>query len=228
VRRVAWRVASEPDIVGRRLGRWIRNAPTKETCVRLATLLLGSSLAACAAVPSSGIPDQQGSAAEANPRSNRVSIYLGQRSLDEDDYQPVEDQGTIGVEFSQELPDSVIGWEVGLTGSGDGDEILGIDIAAATAELYGGVRKSFGSDSVRPYIGAGLSVISVAVDTDVSAEEDDGSLGLYAHGGVNFQISPLFSLGVDLRGLFGSDIHLSGVDTDADYVQFALVAGFAF
>ena len=70
----------------------------------------------------------------------------------------------LGLEFSQERPGSAVGWELGLMASGDESTSSGIDVEGATAEVYGGVRKSFGSGSLRPVIGGGLSAIAAAVE----------------------------------------------------------------
>jgi hypothetical protein len=154
---------------------------------------------------------------------NRFSIYLGGRSLDEDDYSPVEDQGMIGFEFVHEPPTSAIGFEVGIAGSGDEDGA----VEASTGELYAGFRKTFGDQAVHPYIGGGLAYIASEVEVG-GADDDDASAAAYVHGGVQFDITDAFFVGVDLRVLFGSDLEIGGVDTDADYGQLALVLGFAF
>ncbi len=196
--------------------------------MRLVALLLGLSFASCTVVPSS---NYESSAANSKDRANRVTAYLGGRSFSDDNIEDagVEDQGVIGVQFSQQRADWAVGWEAGLLISADSDDGQGFDVDVATAELYGGVRKSFGSGVVRPYVGAGLSLIGVAVDVEVLDDDDDDSaLGFYAHGGVDFQITPLFSLGLDVRGLLGADVELFGADIDTDYLQFALAAGFSF
>lgn len=113
-------------------------------------------------------------------------------------------------------------------GSADDDTISGVDVEAATGELYGGVRKSFGEGTVRPYVGRGLSIIRAAIDVEGGDEEDDVAPALYLHGGVAFAITPTFGLGLDLRGLFGSDIELNGVEGDADHGQLAIFLGFSF
>lgn len=174
--------------------------------------------------------ETEGSTTAAPVRSNRVSGYFGMRQLDGQEYfESVEDQLTFGVQFSQEQPEWVVGWEAGGMFSIDSEEEADIRVSAATAEGFVGARKTFGSGTVRPYLGAGISYISVAVDSDEFLESDhDGSFGLYAHGGVNFHISSRFSLGLDARGLFGTDIEIYETEADADYVQFAVVAGYSF
>lgn len=154
----------------------------------------------------------------------RLQLLLGQRSLDEGDYEPVEDQVALGVEVSQEVPGSAFGWELGLIGSFDEDPVSGIgDVEGRTAELYAGLRKTIAgtSSAVRPYLGGGLSVIGSSFEAG-GVDDEDASIAAYAHAGVELEISPTLAVGLDLRGLFGSDLELFGLDTDADYTQLAV------
>jgi opacity protein-like surface antigen len=194
-----------------------------KTTVAISFLLLAS----CAAAPAAVRPaTAEGAPSESKP--NRIALYLGQRSFDEDDYAPVEDQFTFGLEFAQEYRDSPVGWEIGLMGSADESSVGGFDVEGSTGEIYGGVRKSFGSERIRPYVGAGVSFINSDFEVVGVGSDDDSSVGAYAHGGVAFEITPSFLLGLDLRGLFGTDIEIAGFQTDADYLQFAIFAGFGF
>jgi hypothetical protein len=189
--------------------------------MKLAIALAALSLTACAAQSSSA-------PVAAKEKENRIALYLGQRSLDKGDWEPVEDQPTIGLEFVHETADFPVGFEVGLMGSSDDDNVGGVDLTGSTGELYGGVRKTFGSDVVRPYVGAGLSYIDAKIEASGFGDEDDSSIAGYIHGGVDFDITESFFLGVDLRFLFGSDLNIAGFDTDADYTQLALRLGWAF
>lgn len=191
--------------------------------MKLALCLAFLGLTSCAAVHS-GVPAQDSPAA----RDNRISLYLGQRSLDEDDWSPVEDQPTFGIEFSQERAGSVVGWEVGLMGSTDDDTLGGFDVEGSTSELYGGVRKSFLEGALHPYVGGGLSFINGEVKVSGVGSDDDSSVAGYAHGGIDWAVSELIHLGLDLRLLFGSDLDIAGSSGDADYGQLALFIGFAF
>lgn len=151
-----------------------------------------------------------------------LALSIGQNSLDEGDYEPVEDQLALGVGLSQEPPGSIVGWELGLIGSYDEDDVPGFgDIESSTWEFYGGVRKTLvPGEQVRPYVGGGVSLVGVRYEA-LGIHDDDASLAGYAHAGVEVAVSPGFALGLDLRGLFGSDIDLFGVDTDADSTQLA-------
>lgn len=189
--------------------------------MRLATCALCCCLAACAAVT----PAQQPASAW---RDNRISLYVGQRDLDEDDHAPVDEQGTIGLEYSHESPASPLGFELGLMGSSDDDKPGGVKVKGSTGELYGGLKLTFGDDVLRPYVGAGASWIRFKGEVAGTGSDDDGSIAGYVHGGLAVHATDQLVFGLDLRALFGSDITIFGVDTDADYEQLAVFAGFEF
>jgi hypothetical protein len=194
-------------------------------------LLVLLALSACSAVPTAAWQEPH----ENPDRPTRVGLYLGQRNLDEDDYEPVDEQVMLGLEFVHEAADSVVGWEFGLAGSADEEtvQILGedVDVEATTGEVYAGIRKSIGSGRFRPYIGGGVAYIQSELEVSTplgSADVDDGSIAGYLHVGVSFDLTPGFFIGVDLRALLGSDVEYEGFESDADYEQLALTIGGAF
>jgi len=160
----------------------------------------------------------------------KLSVLIGQRSLDEHDWEPLEDQPCLGVEFSSESSGAWVGWEIGFAASTDDDNVLGIDFEGTTTELFGGVKKTFGESTaaVRPYVGAGVAVINADLEGEfmgLSASDDDTGVGGYAHGGFFWVVTGTFSVGLDARILAGTDIELFGVEGDADYFQIAFVLG---
>lgn len=191
--------------------------------MNLAGLVVVSCLASCSAI---------GPATDGQPkvRESRISVYLGQRNMnDEDFYAPLDEQAVFGLEYSREPAGGSIGFEVGIMGSADEETISGVDTTASNGELYGGIHKTFGTEVVRPYVGAGLSFINSNIEFAGFGDDDDSSLAAYVHGGLGVHFSDTISLGFDLRFLFGSDIQFEGfVESDADYGQFALVLAFDF
>ena len=167
-----------------------------------------------------------------------VDILVGQRSLDEDYWTPIDEQVAFGFQAAFQSQDSVVGFETGVLFSRESDSemVQGFDVTldAALIEIYGGVHKSFGAkDSLlRPYLGAGLTALIVAIEGDVEGEfsdtDDDASLGFYVHGGLPFQIAESFRIGIDARLVAGSDLSLFGAEGDADYTQLSAFLGFAF
>lgn len=197
--------------------------------MRLACFLAVLAFASCSTVPRQDEQlDPGGRDDPVRSADNRVGLYVGQRYLDEGEWEPVDEQLALGIEYSHERPGSVIGWEAGFFHSSDDDDVLGFDVEVSTIEFYGGVRKTFGDGVVRPYVGGGLALITLEADISGVGDADDTSPAGYAHAGLAFRVSDSFHVGVDLRALFASDLDLAGIDTDADYEQLALMLGFAF
>lgn len=202
--------------------------------IRLACALAAlSALASCAGFDQEATgPAAARTAARSSPaehHANRLAFYLGGRKLDEDLYAPVDEQGVFAIEYARETPGSAVGFELGLQGGREQDEVLGTDVESTTSELYLGLRKSVPTGSlVRPVFGAGLALVATSIDVAGFGDDEDASLAGYAHAGVLFDLTESFFLGLDLRGLFGSDIELAGLDGDADYAQLALAIGFSF
>lgn len=159
-------------------------------------------------------------------RPNRVNFLLGARELDEDEWQPVDEQGVFGAEFSHRF--SEIAWEVGVLGSADEARSGGGDVEGTLSELYGGLRYEFGDQVVRPYVGAGATFVGAKIDVENGPDDDDSTLAAYVHGGITIDVFPRAYVGLDARGVFGSDVELLGTSRDIDYAQLALVVGFGF
>ncbi|MDZ4774882.1 MAG: outer membrane beta-barrel protein [Planctomycetota bacterium] len=179
-------------------------------------------LAACNSIPRA---DEGGSGTQA-ARANRATFYLGARKFDEDDWSPVEEQGVFGAEFSHRV--GVIGWEVGFLAAANEEREGGVKTEGSSSELYGGLRLEFGDDVIRPYIGAGVTAIATKLDVEGLDDDDDGTLAVYVHVGFTVDVTERVYLGLDARGVFGSDVEVLGVDRDVDYGQLALALGFSF
>lgn len=191
---------------------------------QLSALLLAFFLVSCAATQGTR-PDPASPAAVRHDR--RVTAYIGQRSLD-DDFEPVEDQLVLGAEFSSETQGSAVGWEIAMFASGDSGSFLGTDVDASTWEVAGGFHKTFGDGDVRPYLGAGLAFVQLTAEASGLGEDDDTSVGFYAHGGVAFPMNEQLEIGVDLRTVLGTEMEISGLDVDADYWQLSLLVRWGF
>jgi opacity protein-like surface antigen len=168
-----------------------------------------------------------------------VVVLAGVRQFDEDDWDPVDLQRGYGIEIDSRRPEQAVGFEFGTLYSSEQDDvndvILGdVDVEASFWEIYGGVRKTWDSEgnNLKPYLAGGLALINVDAEVDPvgmpSASDDDTSLGIYLHGGVQWDVANGFLLGLDLRTLIGTDIDLGGYSGDVDYVQLALLLGYSF
>lgn len=214
-------------------------------CIRLAWLVLLST--ACAAT--SDQPLRGGAAGDRPPASalflqeergepaadeiRVLSLRAGMRQFDEDDWSPVEDQVAFGLDFALQPASAPVGFELGLSYSSEDDDVFvptigTVDVDTEFVELYAGVHKSFAAASVRPAVGAGLTMISGEVEVSGpggSGSDDDEAFGFYLHGGIGVPIGDTFEVGVDLRAVLGAELEIAGVDVDADYTQASLFLG---
>lgn len=165
---------------------------------------------------------------------NSVGIVLGNREFNAD-FEPLEDQQVFGVETviahtSENL------FEFGFVGSSENEDVfvsgVGIlDYEVSSNEIYAGMRVSTGDAQFRPYLGVGLTRIEVEAalnDGILELSASDSAVGLYAHAGIQASLNEHIWVGFDVRSVFGTDMELSGIETDADYFQFAGMLGFWF
>ncbi len=197
-----------------------------------ATVLLLAT--ACSSVPSRSAPASPQESADTGVSS--LNLLVGKRQLDEDEWEPVDEPGVIGLEYANEHANAALGFEVGVSiAAAEEDEFVtglgDVEFTNRALEIYGGLRKTFFADAaVRPYLGAGVTAIGVEAEGEaggVSVDDDDTTFGGYAHGGLEFRITDSFRLGVDVRAVFGTDVDLFDASGDTDYEQLALVAGFS-
>lgn len=154
--------------------------------------------------------------------TGNVNFFLGQRMLDKDDWEPLEEQTQFGllVDFKKE------NWPVSIAIDylSSNDEVTQYDtfsalnwtFEASTTEIDVGVRKIFdGSGSqMKPYVGGGVAFIDAEVEVTngfLTVKDDDNGTGFWLNGGVYWTLGQGFNLGVDLR--YSS---ADGDDTDLD------------
>ena len=157
--------------------------------------------------------------------ANHISLFVGNRSMHDDDWDPVDDQTVFGIGYDTKLTNLPFEFEAAVARSKDESG----SVEGITRELSAGIRKTFdvGDTKFHPYVGGGLGLIRAEVETS-GPDDDDTSLGLYLHGGIGYDLSENWQVGLDLRFLFGSDIDLLGNSMDADYTQFAVYVAYAF
>src|SRR5262249_54456107 len=117
----------------------------------------------------------------AHAGSGNVNFAIGQRSLDQNDYQPVDQQPFLGVtaDFQTKYPFNFAG---GLYYSHKQDSLDAVtDVSASITEATFGVLKSFDTHSnMHPFVGGGLGFVQVHAQIDgpisVSASDSAGAL----------------------------------------------------
>lgn len=186
------------------------------------------------------VPGLAISDSSSNPGSwtGNINAFLGMKYLDEDDWEPLEDQNEFGikVDFKQQ------GWPVSiaidyLSSSGDDtmllyDPILGnvlFDFEGETSELCLGVRKIWDhSPKVRPFIGGGIAFINAEIGgraLGISVSDDDNVIGVWIGGGVYWTLAEHFNIGFNLRWS-KAEVTLFGVGGEAGGNHVGLLLGY--
>jgi hypothetical protein len=164
---------------------------------------------------------------------SNMTVLVGQRFLDEDDWEPVEEPLAVSVEFDHYGRFDPAGFEIGFSYAEDSGDVGPVEIDSQIWELYGGVRKTFSlaEDRLHPYISAGMSWSNAEVDASaggLSSNIDDDALGFYLRGGVYYTFGGGLNLGLDYRKLLGADFDAEGASADGDFDQFSLSLGYSF
>lgn len=191
---------------------------------RFASVCIAASGVAACAAPIERAPEVR--AQEVLPRTNpqgQGAVHLGLRYLDDDAfYEPLEEPVALGVEYARRFQKGgTFGFEAG--GFLASDAELGVDLLFLEGDL--GLRASHDIDRFQVFAGGGIALILAQVESAVLSE-DDYTIGPYVHAGAIYYVTTDFFLGVDARLVTGTEIDFpSFVETDADYVQVALLLG---
>jgi opacity protein-like surface antigen len=198
--------------------------------MKLALPLLCALLGSCSALPPA-VPVPQGSPNlvphEPAQLQNRITGYVGGRALDDSDWEPVDRQPALGLQFARQGVDAALGWEAGAMFSSDDSSKAGTPVRGRTRELYLGVHARPEAQRVHPVVGAGVSFLRGELDSGPLDSSDTAFAG-YGHIGLDIDVTSNVSFGIDYRLLLGSSMRIAGFDIDANYQQFALTFGFGF
>ncbi len=149
--------------------------------------------------------------------SGDVNFILGQKLLNQEDWEPVEAQDAFGVEMSWGKQRWPIQIATDLFGSYKEDKDVGI--TGKTAEFGIGIRKIWGHGHVHPYLGGGAAFVYGGAELDFSGimvKDSDTSAGAWAGGGFFWRLGSRFNLGLAARyskakvTLFDSDMEAGG------------------
>jgi opacity protein-like surface antigen len=167
--------------------------------------------------------------ANASQWTGNVNFFLGGKTLEENEWAPVDEQGEFGVlvDFKQsQWPVSIA---IDILGSADEATVSGFNFEGITSEFNVGVRKIWqvAGSSIRPYIGGGLAFVYAEFKETsfFTISNDDNSTGIWLNGGVYWTLGQNFNLGLDLR-YSQADVTLFGVDVDAGGTHAGIILGY--
>lgn len=174
--------------------------------------------------------------AQAQESTGNVNVFLGTKSLDDEDWAPVEDQSEAGIEFDFRETSWPVNWVLGLRRSESDetfvDPVFGpVAATGRTTEFSFGVRKIWDQGPiVSPYLGGGLALVNAEFEATVSGasgSDSDSSVGLWLGGGVYFTLADHFNIGIDLR-FSAAQATLFGVEGEAGGRHLGLLVGYHF
>ncbi len=162
--------------------------------------------------------------------TGNANFFLGQKSLDSNDWEPLEDQ----IEFGAEVSWGPKSWPVLIATdiliSGDSDDISGVDVDAATSEFDFGVRKIWAVESFHPYVGGGLAIVGAAIEASSggnSIDESDNGVGVWVGGGAFWRLGSHFNIGGSVR-FSTADVEFGSEDVDAGGFHVGLLLGWGW
>ena len=161
---------------------------------------------------------------------------VGLRSFEDPDWEPLEDQPMLALEYAEAVGSGFLWLEGGMRYAFDQDDVPdGFDtrpVDVETFELSIGVLKSIplGSLPLRPYIGGGGGLLFADIDEedDDFVGADDATVGGYLKAGLVLQLSPRTHIGFEVRYFDGGELSLDGLELDSQSTQAALVLGTSF
>lgn len=191
-------------------------------------------LAACAGtsqefatIPPDAPPDER----------RQLNFGIGPRSFEDEDFGRLDDHVAFTLDYCEPMGLRRVRLEGGFAYSNDeGDAEVGgedVNLDAHTYELSLGANWSHLFGRVRPFAGAGASVLwlekeGVDDDLDLVFEDEDTAVGGYAKAGVLFEITPRSHVGIEFRHFEGGDASFDGTELETSYDQVVLILGTGF
>jgi hypothetical protein len=161
--------------------------------------------------------------------TGNVNLTLGGKYLDSDDWEPVENQGELGVSLDFRERSWPVNLLVQFLGSSADDTLHGVDVKGETSEFRLGVRKIFEPDgTIRPFVSAGVASVWAKTRGEAggySVSDDDSALGVFIDGGLYFTINRVFNLGVEV-GYSAAQVDFMGEDGEAGGTHAGLLVGY--
>jgi len=169
------------------------------------------------------------------------SATLGVKTMQEKtEWDPLETQGAGSLEFAWRIPRSAFAGVAGLAGSYNrqnrNDMVFQGEVDTWTLEFYLGGKGylEIPKSSIWAYGGAGVSFIYTDVEGTTyltpnrTDRSDDWGVGVYAQLGILLRLNRAQSIGIEYRGLFGTNTSFFNSDLSVDYNQLSFVFLVAF
>lgn len=153
--------------------------------------------------------------------SGHIGGFIGMKALNSSDWPDLDIHNSLGVIFDIKKDTWPVSIVLDITDTGGKHKHNGMEDLGHTTELHFGIRKSFiNQDSrIQPYVGGGISSMYAEQEfevNNVSAKQDDSTVGFWLGAGMHYEMNPKFVLGLDVRysegeaTLFDEDMNAGG------------------
>jgi hypothetical protein len=139
----------------------------------------------------------------ASSMTGNFNLLVGRKYLKEDDWNPLEDQGEVGIQLDFRKKEWPVNIAIDLLTAADKETLgNGDELKGRTNEFDFGVRKIWQDNrTLRPFVGGGLGFISAHKErTGTNGFDDsDSAVGLWLCGGLYWTIADVFNIGFEAR-----------------------------
>ncbi len=156
--------------------------------------------------------------------TGNINLFLGAKALDKAEWEPLEEHSEAGFVADFGPANWPVSIEIRMLHSESDQSFLGI--TANTTELDLGVRKTWVSGNMHPYIGGGIASIEAELDDGFTTVSGSGT-GIWLGGGIYWVLGQHFNLGFDFMSST-ADVTIVGVNADAGGGHFNFLLGYHF
>jgi hypothetical protein len=166
--------------------------------------------------------------AEESTWTGNINGFMGAKYLDKDDWEPVENQGAIGILFDTAPRHWPVALATNLMLSGDSDDDT-VDTDGSTVELQVGVKGIFNLGAyTRLFVAGGPAIVTAYAKVDSGAtddDDDDSAIGGWLSAGIYWEIAEHFNLGALVTGS-AAEVTLFDDDRKAGGLFVGVMAGY--
>ncbi len=166
-----------------------------------------------------------------------INLFLGQKSLDKDDWEPVDQHPEYGIHFDFKEENWPVNMVVGLLYShkADNTRISGFDarVKSTTMEFDVGIKKIFAvNENVNAFVGGGLLLVNAEAVTQITGlnyndSADDSALGAWINTGIYWMFDNNINLGVQAR-YSKAKVTIDGTSAEAGGTHIGVLVGYRF
>lgn len=168
--------------------------------------------------------------ASADEFYGNFNLFLGQKMMDEDDWDPVDLHDTAGIEATWGGSEWPFHIATDVFFSMDERENSDFDADATTMEVGLGIREIKSLDNFNYYLGVGIGFIQAELEVENSSgefDDDDSDFGGWASAGIFWRFGSHFNVGLGVR-YSKANVELFDEEFEAGGFSYGILLGTGF